>query len=306
MELFAQQAAPARCWAVMAGLFAASMVLWWKLFGHWARGRRVPPYEPRRRFPWEDIDVAIVMFWWFIGAAVVFALAARFLQISLDEAAADSTAGPETAHPVARLLESQNPGFVFLALLTAVVIAPVAEECVFRLILQGWIERRWRRLRRVLPAAVRVAPGVLSILLVSLVFASIHGRGSRPAEPAEKIAVQLALQGATSVVTLLLLVGLARLHGPLSLEALGIAPGKLAGDVKLGLGAWLLVTPPVYFVFWACALVAPRHVVTDPIPLFLLALVLGLLYFRTHRIVAAIVTHMAFNATAMILAFLAM
>jgi hypothetical protein len=37
----------------------------------------------------------------------------------------------------------------------------------------------------------------------------------------------------------------------------------------------------------------------DPIPLFFLALVLGYLYFRTHRIVPSIVAHALFNAFAM-------
>jgi len=41
----------------------------------------------------------------------------------------------------------------------------------------------------------------------------------------------------------------------------------------------------------------------DPIPLFLLALVFGVLYHRTHRIVPSLVLHMAFNATSIILIF---
>ena len=43
------------------------------------------------------------------------------------------------------------------------------------------------------------------------------------------------------------------------------------------------------------------QIAPDPAPIFLLALVLGYLYFRTHRIVAPIAAHMANNATTMAL-----
>jgi len=42
----------------------------------------------------------------------------------------------------------------------------------------------------------------------------------------------------------------------------------------------------------------------DPIPLFPLALVFGVLYHRTHRIAPSLVLHMAFNATSVVLLFL--
>jgi membrane protease YdiL (CAAX protease family) len=38
----------------------------------------------------------------------------------------------------------------------------------------------------------------------------------------------------------------------------------------------------------------------DPIPLFFLALILGYIYQRTHRIVPCIVAHMLFNSLAML------
>jgi membrane protease YdiL (CAAX protease family) len=38
----------------------------------------------------------------------------------------------------------------------------------------------------------------------------------------------------------------------------------------------------------------------EPVPLFFLALILGYLYYRTHRIVPCIVAHAVFNAFTMI------
>ena len=42
----------------------------------------------------------------------------------------------------------------------------------------------------------------------------------------------------------------------------------------------------------------------DPIPLFFLALTLGYLYRRTHRIAPCVFLHMAFNATSVLTFFL--
>ena len=41
----------------------------------------------------------------------------------------------------------------------------------------------------------------------------------------------------------------------------------------------------------------------DPIPLFFLALVFGLLYHRTHRIAPSLLLHMTFNATSILLIY---
>lgn len=304
MELVAQQHVSARPGLVIAGLFAASMILWGRVFARRARGQRVLEHEPRHSFPWHGGDVAIIMLWWFVGPASVAMAGIWFFGLPGKKAVAEPGAASDTVHPVARLLQSQHPGWVVLAVLTAVVLAPVVEEYVFRLILQGWIERRWRRLRWALPAALRAAPGTLSILCASCLFAGVHARTAALPDAPTTIALLLAVQTATSVITLLLIAALAWLRGPLRLEMLGIGPGSLHRDIKLGLGAWLLATPPVYFLFWASALVVPAHFAPDPIPLFLLALVLGLLYFRTHRIVAPIVTHAAFNATTVFIVFL--
>jgi membrane protease YdiL (CAAX protease family) len=51
-------------------------------------------------------------------------------------------------HPLALLLkEESEPGFVLVALFCAVLVAPIAEEFLFRVLLQGWLENagklRW-------------------------------------------------------------------------------------------------------------------------------------------------------------------
>ena len=46
----------------------------------------------------------------------------------------------------------------------------------------------------------------------------------------------------------------------------------------------------------------PKDMVTDPIPLLFLAVPLGTLYLRTHRIIPSITLHMAFNAAGVFMA----
>jgi membrane protease YdiL (CAAX protease family) len=46
-------------------------------------------------------------------------------------------------------------------------------------------------------------------------------------------------------------------------------------------------------------------VAPDPVPLFFFALVLGTIYYRTHRILPTIVTHAAFNATTLLVLWVA-
>ena len=87
---------------------------------------------------------------------------------------------------------------------------------------------------------------------------------------------------------------------------LGWKPEKLRSDAKLGLLALLAVDRSgagasnrvEELVKWTGIDYAP-----DPIPLFLLALVFGVLYHRTHRIAPSLVLHMAFNATSIVLLF---
>jgi hypothetical protein len=88
---------------------------------------------------------------------------------------------------------------------------------------------------------------------------------------------------------------------------LGLVPGKVAFDVRLGLLAFPAIVVPVYAVnamLLAARKFLPGGIVADPIALLPLAIVLGILYYRTHRILPGIVLHMAFNAVAVVAAFL--
>ena len=87
-----------------------------------------------------------------------------------------------TPHKIIESLEAEGGLTAFaMATLVAVVAAPIVEELVFRLVLQGWLEScepRWRHRVSVLRSWPR---GRLSILISSAIFALVHiGDGPAP------------------------------------------------------------------------------------------------------------------------------
>jgi membrane protease YdiL (CAAX protease family) len=143
-------------------------------------------------------------------------------------------ADEEAAHPIEKLLQDNgSASVVFWAIFAAVIAAPIVEEFLFRVILQGWLEKAFYRTRLLVDAqlaggaasedvamATPAAPTFMwqPIILSSITFAILHAG-----------------------------------HGP------------------------------------------------DPVPLFFLAMVLGYLYAKTHRILPGIVVHMVLNGLSMLI-----
>ncbi len=222
--------------------------------------------------------------------------------------AAQQTADPkpELAHPAEQLLRAGTPVAIAVAVTMALVIAPLIEEFFFRVLLQGWLEAVWSRRRRKHPK-LRAAPvSWLPILLPAMLFALMHRRFSEiPHSTKYLIGLFLGQMAAD-----LLLLGMAfvvlRFAAGASRADLGWKPEKLHSDARLGLLALVAVIGPVLTlqcVLMGLVKVTGIDYAPDPIPLFFLALVLGTLYHRTHRIAPSLVLHAAFNATAIVLFF---
>lgn len=84
-------------------------------------------------------------------------------------------------HPLAKLARDQSDiGVLLLATLSAVVIAPLIEEFLFRVVLQGWLEKQeivWRKSRGI----ESDLPGLGPIIVVSTIFGLLHmGHGPDP------------------------------------------------------------------------------------------------------------------------------
>jgi membrane protease YdiL (CAAX protease family) len=167
----------------------------------------------------------------------------------------------ESGHPLIKMLMEAPPDrwTLFLAGVFAVVVAPVCEEIVFRLLLQGWLESwederlGWRR---------RAATDNPNELAATSTSAGLPGAETLPCAASDSYVESEP-------------------------------PRRGVGNMRYG---WFPIT-----VSSAAFGLAHFGYGPEPIPLFLLALVLGFLYQRTHRIIPSIVAHGLFNMFSMII-----
>jgi membrane protease YdiL (CAAX protease family) len=150
------------------------------------------------------------------------------------------------------------------AFFAAVLFAPICEEITFRLLLQGWLEK-WEdaRLGWRRMAAPEIATEPTPLQADAMV----------PIEPSPEPFVADDADVASAPAP-----ELSPIHGPFGLPH-GWAP--------------ILVSSLLFAL-------AHFGIGPDPIPLFLLALVLGYVYQRTHRIVPCMVTHALFNSLTLV------
>lgn len=298
---------PSQTLAIVLAL-AACAAVWTGILSRKFHGLPVLPYEPRRQVPWNGLDVLVVVLLAYLFVPVLVASAGATLRgeklpaskpavKSAAETGAETSpemAQPEGVHPLQLLLARGNPRWmIVLAVLVAVVVAPLSEEFLYRVVLQGWlesIETRWRRIRCV-RALTR---GLIAVGLASLIFASMHFRSEGKPVPVERTAINTAEFAIASVAAVIAAVCFLRMRGA-SWADLGVVPRKLLTDVKLGLLASLAIILPVLLLFRFCQSVFPKHVTPDPVPLFFLALAMGVLCYRTRRVAPAIVLHAVFN-----------
>lgn len=206
-------------------------------------------------------------------------------------------------HPTIVLLRQDgSPLTWLLCVVTVVLIAPLAEEFLFRLLLQGWLEAAESRYRRRVGRYWLGLVGTGPVLLTSLLFASMHYRtAAEPIEP-DLLRQSLLAGGVWNLITLVYGVGLLRFRAGATAVDLGFVREKFLPDVGLGLAAFLAVALPIYLLQALLSRLLP-NVVPDPITLFFFAAALGFLYFRTHRIVPAIVLHMTLNGVSLAMAW---
>lgn len=303
---------------------------WLLVTDRWRRGVPLTPYSPRRHVPWNGAAVALLLcvfvvcqilgvglaHHWFGGAEANDSAAAVASAATQGDDAADAppnatddTTNQEAtndtthdsgaaAHPLVRFLASQRGSLwaIWLAAAVGVVVAPLVEELLFRVLLQGWLEARESRWRRRWPLLRALPRGVLPIALPALVFASMHFRSGPPPSDVESLGPVLLGNALGSLAALsvaaLVLCGQygAKWHD------LGLNLRPWPADAIRGLVAFAAVLMPIYVVQLALAkLLAGWEIAADPAPLLLLAVVLGYLYYRTHRLTPSLVLHVAIN-----------
>ncbi len=136
----------------LAAAIAVSSLVWIVMGQKALRGEPWVRYEGRRPVPWKLADVLAIFGLYFLPTllALVFALSLALTDgdsvnvRGLSESSLSETAESEeadTRHAAIDLLVQDGTALTWiLCIVAAVVVAPVVEEFLFRLVLQGWLE----------------------------------------------------------------------------------------------------------------------------------------------------------------------
>lgn len=204
--------------------------------------------------------------------------------------------GVPPGHPLLDQMQ-QTPDWTLFAaaMLTAVVAAPVFEELVFRLLLQGGLERLedesvgWK-----FSLPTRREQRVLDDLSAETNF---RMAANAPLENEDIEDVPLEPDAAATA---------ARLAAGDELWSASLQPQDLPKLPPGGDGMAPVLNHGWMPVLISSFLFALAHLGNgpSPIPLFALALVLGYVYQRTHRILPCIVAHMVINSVSVLMLIL--
>ena len=299
----------------VAWILPAIVVIGWSCLAAWALvvtrwllGLPVLPYQPRRRVPWGPLDLVLVLAVYLAIPAGLGLVAYLYLGPDVARPPVIYDVHKSTAeHIVAKLIAGGNVWVLGLCGLSAAVVAPIVEEFLFRVLLQGWLESAQRRWRRAMPTLRRSVPGAVGpIFLTSFLFGLMHFRVDTPMRHPLYYICMLIATSLVGLLTMAFAIGLLRFRAKATTVDLGWVPEKLFADVRLGLVAFMAIATPIYTAQITLALLLPKYLAPDPFVLFFLAVVLGILYYRTHRIVPVIVVHMSLNTTSLALAWMLM
>jgi membrane protease YdiL (CAAX protease family) len=187
-------------------------------------------------------------------------------------------------HPLVKMFKETPDGTFFLVLLLAAVVsAPLFEEILFRVLLQGFLEK------------VVSFRGRLEELFLGGGKDSDHAEDPPPAAsaPAANWAAQEDHAGAVAAKASPATAGPPPEPGAIAAaESRPIDPG--GADPLVGVAAWL----PIVVSSLIFALLHWEHG-PDWVALTPLAVGMGYLYQRTHRLVPSLVVHVALNALSM-------
>ncbi len=210
-----------------------------------------------------------------------------------------SSAGLSTEynHPLLeRLGDESTIKAYLLAVFAAVVVAPITEEFLFRVMLQGWLESLPWSFRNLnwLTGASEAAREADLPMAITPDTSPVIADGADPtlsARPAEAavMAEQLPTVESANDVT------------PLQENATVNPYGTANPDA--GVPPRLTIEPPMWPVFVSGVLFGLAHLGygTSFIPLSILGIVLGLLYRATHSIWPSFTVHFALNLIAMLM-----
>ena len=207
-------------------------------------------------------------------------------------------------HPLTILMQKsgQNPIVFLVCFLTAVIVAPLSEEFLFRVVIQGGIEATLRREFGLTSMARR-----LPILITALFFAAIHFRTEQEIDPSsvDRLFYVMTATMIGNLATVAVVIVIFRNFFRIRRSDIGLWDFRRIG--RDAWGAFLLlfvILIPIVIVNYTVQTLAKTDGaaqlgissrMVDPIPLFLFAMLLGTLYYRTRRFASVFFLHALFN-----------
>jgi len=297
----------AKAWLSLV-FFAACevcLIVWIWLAWRAYAGEPLLKYQPHRPVPWRPFDLLIVLVLYLaLQATMIFVLRAYLGPEITTPPVMYDVERASAAHMVARLLRENDLRILISCVVAAVLVAPVVEEFLFRVVLQGYLQAALWRWRKLLPTLRMLMPGALGpILLTSLLFARMHFRVETPMLNVWFLASLLAGNAVAGLLTTVCAIAILRSRTGATAFDFGWVGEKFLADAVMGFVAFLAIAAPIYLVQLGLSQLLPKYLAADPFALFLLSIVLGTLYAYTHRIVPAIVVHMSLNAASLALAW---
>jgi membrane protease YdiL (CAAX protease family) len=197
-------------------------------------------------------------------------------------------------HPLIEMLQRRpDAAGVLLAAASAVVVAPLVEEVLFRVLLQGWLEACEARLLARKPPAVpdqqpAGRPAGHGAAVAADALPADPGGTRPPQEVNPYSSAQLHSDSAG--------------QGQPTAEAISDQSQGHDDRRFFGLprGWWPILASSLIF-----ALVHIGHG-PAPVPLFVFALGLGYLYQRTHRLLPSLVAHMLLNLSSLVMLWISL
>jgi membrane protease YdiL (CAAX protease family) len=245
--------------------------------------------------PWSGFDVLLMFVLWF--GLMIFCTDVTKRIFAVEEVAlAPVEVKQTTDHPLTQMVKKGGnvPVIVLVALLSAVISAPLVEELLFRLLLQGWLAAK---------ISVRWSADWLSILIVSILFAAAHYGGRTEHESSVLFAALLGLAVANFSFLLFGWGYFVWVRKIPMLEHL-FDTNRTLSDLGFAAGLFILFAPFTFLLHGLIRAWFPEAV-TDPIPLFFFSLLLGTLYAGTRRVFPCVILHACLNGFSLLCLLLA-
>ena len=262
------------------------------MFSRSRKSRNPTPY-------WTGSDVLVFFTLWF-AAHIVCGIATGYVDTP-SEVQTQTASTPEKhhGHPIAQLIEqNKNSATVFFIIFCAVVVAaPLVEEILFRLFLQGWLESKLAQYA--IPYSSCIA-----IVAVSYFFAMLHGgnRSNLNEQMLIPMFVGTAFFGAA--IFILGVYYLVTKRGMTITQCL-LGPEPFFRPKFFVKAGYALLAVGLILGFTAVLRALFPDINTDPVPLFLFSLLLGFMYSRTQNLSYCILLHACLNLTSLTIAWLA-